>query len=180
MRSTAKFLYRLGLQKFPPLGVVLNLIANSPVSRRMLALNYLLDNYVQRYSNYDPSNFSKLAFIPAVNGTVQKLASPDEVFANIDWAIFGFTVVDQTLRADAVTKLKIKSHPPASLLVSILEKNPPKTEAIARQWFEVLASRISGSSKSCSVHSLRLRLLHRLFCGTTIEVIESTHCTCAE
>lgn len=73
---------------------------------------------------------------------------PLQVFATADWALLGFLIVDSNLRPDAVGKLKIKAHPPSSLLISLLEKTPPQTEATARQWFGVLASRISGISSS--------------------------------
>lgn len=76
---TAKFLYRLGLRKFPPLNVILNLAASPDSKIRTLAMNYFLDNYVTRYSDYEPGNFATVAFVPALDGKVQKLATPNEV-----------------------------------------------------------------------------------------------------
>jgi hypothetical protein len=52
--------------------------------------------------------------------------------------------VDPQLPDGAAVKLKLKSHPPTSELVTLLEKFPPGDEAIARQWFEVLSGRVPG------------------------------------
>jgi hypothetical protein len=52
--------------------------------------------------------------------------------------------VDPQLLDGAAAKLKLKNHPPASELVTLLERSPPGDEAIARQWFEVLSGRVPG------------------------------------
>ncbi len=52
--------------------------------------------------------------------------------------------MDPTLPDGAVSKLKLKNHPPTSELVTLLEKSPPGDEATARQWFEALHGRVSG------------------------------------
>jgi hypothetical protein len=75
----AKFLYNLGLKRFPPLEVILDLAASTNLKTRTSAMNYFLDNYVTRYSDYNPANFSKVAFVPALEGGKQKLATPNEV-----------------------------------------------------------------------------------------------------
>jgi hypothetical protein len=53
--------------------------------------------------------------------------------------------VDPQLPDGAAVKLKLKHHPPASELVTLLERFPPRDEAIARQWFEVLSGYVPGS-----------------------------------
>ncbi len=52
--------------------------------------------------------------------------------------------MDPLLQDGAATKLKLKNHPPASELVTLLERFPPGDEAKARQWFEVLSGRVPG------------------------------------
>lgn len=42
------------------------------------------------------------------------------------------------------TKLKIKEHPSASQLISLLETNPPATAKEAQELFSLLAARVSG------------------------------------
>lgn len=70
-----------------------------------------------------------------------------QVFATPEWAVLGFPIVEPDLRDEAVTKLKIASHPPTNRLVSLLEKSPP-AESDARAWFEILANRVGGESDS--------------------------------
>ena len=53
--------------------------------------------------------------------------------------------MDPQLPDGAAVKLKLKHHPPASELVTLLERSPPGDEEIARQWFEVLSGRVPGS-----------------------------------
>ena len=52
--------------------------------------------------------------------------------------------MDPSLHDGAPSKLKLKKHPATSDLVTLLERSPPGDEAIARQWFEVLSSRVPG------------------------------------
>ena len=52
--------------------------------------------------------------------------------------------MDPTLDDDAASKLKLKKHPPTSELVTLLKRSPPGDEVTARQWFEILAGRVSG------------------------------------
>ncbi|KAA1478156.1 hypothetical protein DENSPDRAFT_659742 [Dentipellis sp. KUC8613] len=144
----AKFLYSLGLLRSPPLRTILELAAREDAALRAKALKYFLDNFTTKYSLYDPHDFKDLAYIPAVNGSAKLMAKPTEVYANPEWALFDFAIINPNLQADALTKLKISQHPPAAQLISLLEKSPPSNEAIAKQWFEVLASRISDFSPS--------------------------------
>ncbi|EPQ50301.1 hypothetical protein GLOTRDRAFT_82416 [Gloeophyllum trabeum ATCC 11539] len=139
----AKLLYRLGLLRFPPLEVIINLAASTDVNVRKEAMQYFMQNFSTRYSDYDPGQFGDKAFIPTRDG---KLAKPSEVFANAEWEKLGYWIVDDSLRADALTKLKIPEHPHPSALVSLLQRKPPQTEAIASEWFAVLASRITAFS----------------------------------
>ncbi|KZT22896.1 hypothetical protein NEOLEDRAFT_1137233 [Neolentinus lepideus HHB14362 ss-1] len=137
----AKFLYRLGLLKFPPMEVIINLAASPDTGVRKAAMKYFLDNFAARYSDYIPDRFADKAFIPTRDGN---LAKPGEVFVNSDWEKLDYRIVDDNIRNDALTKLKIHEHPHPSALVSLLQRKSPRTEAVASEWFAVLASRISA------------------------------------
>jgi hypothetical protein len=162
LTPAAKFLYRLGLQRFPSLHVIIDTAASSDANLRPIAIKYLIDNIPSRYSDYDPAKFSDVAYIPALAGNVPRVGTPKEVtvlfpyfshlttfwaqvFASPDWASLGFLVVPSSLRDDALTKLKISEHPPAPLLVALLEKTPPRNDAQAREWFGILAGRVAGT-----------------------------------
>ncbi|KDQ54066.1 hypothetical protein JAAARDRAFT_409896 [Jaapia argillacea MUCL 33604] len=139
----AKFLYKLGLRRFPLIETLVDLAAGEDAVVRPLALKYILDNYASRYSDFDPGAFGNRAFIPTKDGGLGRIS---EVYANVEWEKLKFKVVDQNLRGDALTKLKIAEHPSTTSLISFLGKTPPKTEQEAREWFGVLAGRISAFS----------------------------------
>ncbi|KAI0313421.1 hypothetical protein OF83DRAFT_1175689 [Amylostereum chailletii] len=138
----AKFLFMLGLRRAPPLPDLLKLAAGPDVAVRRKALAFFLDNFVTKYSDYDPQQYFDLAFIPAVQLTGSKLAKPSEVFANPEWLPLGFAIVASDLRDHALTKLKIPNHPPTGKIVTLLESHPPENEEMARKWFETLSGRI--------------------------------------
>jgi hypothetical protein len=75
----ANFLYKLGLRRFPPLDVIIKIAAGSDATLRSMAMKYFLDNIHTRYSDYDPANFSDIAYIPAFAGQVARLGTPKEV-----------------------------------------------------------------------------------------------------
>ena len=51
--------------------------------------------------------------------------------------------MDPTLDDTAARKLKLNKHPPTSHLTTLLWSSPGD-EVTARQWFEILAGRVSG------------------------------------
>jgi len=131
------------LRRFPPAEVILGIAAKDE-PRGAVALDYFLDNHVQKYVDYTPDTHANIAFVPATHEGKKKLVRPLEVFSNSDWQLLGFPVLDPTLRQDAVNKLRIKEHPPTDQLVRLLEASPPTTESQAREWFGVLSDRILG------------------------------------
>ncbi|KAF9650775.1 hypothetical protein BDM02DRAFT_3140374 [Thelephora ganbajun] len=135
--AEAKFLFDLGLRRYPPTKVILGIAAKGE-PQRTLALNYFLDNHAELYMDYTAYAHAKIAFIPAIHRDEEKLAKPLEVFLDPDWHSLGFPVLDPTLRQDAIVKLGIKEHPPTNRLVRHLRASPPTTEAQAREWFGFL------------------------------------------
>ena len=77
--TVAKFLFKLGLRRYPPLPDLIELAASRDEKIRAAALKYLLDNFMTRYADYDPHAFSNVRFIPAVKGGTRCLARYHEV-----------------------------------------------------------------------------------------------------
>lgn len=75
----AKFLFSLGLQRYPSLPVVLELASSQDETVREAALRYFLDNVLVKYPDYDPNNFGQIAFIPSVKDQKPYMAKPSEV-----------------------------------------------------------------------------------------------------
>ena len=141
----AKFMYQLGLRRFPPLTDLLKLAASEDSALRKIALQYFFDN-ITKYPEYDPLDFANVDFVPAVcaDGT-ETMGSPGKVYVESDAGLLGFLIVHPNIREAAVEKLKLQSSPPVTSLVPLLESSPPKDPVIARKWFEVLAGRLSGT-----------------------------------
>lgn len=149
-RSTsdeAKFLFKLGLKKYPALKDLLILATNENPQIRSAALRYFFENYTKRYSHYEPEAYPSLAFIPArkADGTAF-LGKYTEVFKEQEYTIMGFSVVDPSMLSDWVHKLKLFSAPSVDLIIPILRKSPPRDIATARRWFELLAGRLPDFS----------------------------------
>ncbi|KAL0956086.1 hypothetical protein HGRIS_002254 [Hohenbuehelia grisea] len=142
----AKLLYRLGLLRFPPLQQLIELCANPSTTVNTAAFKYLIDNSATHYQNFHPKDFINVAFIPASNGKVSCLNTPRDVVSEATWAPLGFFVLPEVYRQHA-SKLKIERHPGTGQLVQLLKTSPP-TEEQARQWFPLLATRVSDFSST--------------------------------
>lgn len=55
-------------------------------------------------------------------------------------------LITSSLTPDAISKIGIRQHPSTSILVSLLEGNPPENTQTARQWFGIMATRIADFS----------------------------------
>lgn len=72
-------MYRLGLQRYPTAASLLKLASEGDSTVRSTALQYFLDNYAARYSDYKPTEVVDLAFVPAIKSDKSFLAKPREV-----------------------------------------------------------------------------------------------------
>ncbi|KIK67000.1 hypothetical protein GYMLUDRAFT_843929 [Collybiopsis luxurians FD-317 M1] len=139
----AKFLFGLGLQKYPSLSVLVSLCASPNPQIRTIAFNYLLDNIRSKYEDYNRQDFHGVKFIPALKDGSTYLGSPEEVLSNADWAILGLPVLASNITSDVGQKLGLREHPTGAFLVSYLEKNPPRDEGQAKTYFSIMSSRIT-------------------------------------
>ncbi|KIP09762.1 hypothetical protein PHLGIDRAFT_102310 [Phlebiopsis gigantea 11061_1 CR5-6] len=144
----AKFLYKLGLRRFPPLDTILTLAAEANEDKRSQALKFFLDNHGTKYSSYKSTDFSTLAFIPALRNNKPCLAKPSEVFAKREWSIMGFLVASPTLSAEDMMKLGIRDYPPSKMLVDFICSTPPEDEEVAKQWFSLMAGHVTDYTNS--------------------------------
>ncbi|KAG9080781.1 hypothetical protein FRC06_006170, partial [Ceratobasidium sp. 370] len=140
----AKFMFELGLLRYPPLETILTLAAAVDVDKRALALKYFMDNHSTRYTNYQPQAFKHLSFVPAIkpDGTAF-LTNPTSVYSNAECAVMDFNVVDPSLDKESIVKLQIASNPPTRMLLAGLLGTPPRDQALSRKYYEYLAGRIA-------------------------------------
>ncbi|KAH9485292.1 hypothetical protein JR316_0002200 [Psilocybe cubensis] len=142
----ARFLFDIGLQRYPPLNRIIDLCASEDSTIRPVALRYLIDNLETRYRDYDPQNYVNIRFIPALKGSEPCLGTIQEVFS-AQWAAVGFLVLHPSYQSYA-SKLKIQDHPPASQLMALLRSKPPGTDQEARELFRLLAGRVNDFKNS--------------------------------
>lgn len=76
----AKFMFELGLNRYPPLETILMLAGSTNIDKRAIALKYFIENHNTRYTSYQAGAFKHLAFVPALkpDGT-SFLANPTVV-----------------------------------------------------------------------------------------------------
>ncbi|KAG9003819.1 hypothetical protein FRB94_008497 [Tulasnella sp. JGI-2019a] len=141
----SKFLKELGLQPFPSLATLLALASGPDLNLRRKALTYLLENFTARYaSSYRAQDYANIAFIPSLRPDgIAFSAKHGEVFLNPECALLGFSLVEPSLRAEALSKLQVAKDPPTELIMPILVHRAPQDTALAQEWFDYLTSRIA-------------------------------------
>lgn len=75
----AKFLFRIGLRRFPPLEDLIKLCTCPDPGIRTIAFAHLVNHIPDPYNDYNPTNFSKLAFVPAIRDGKECMGTPTEV-----------------------------------------------------------------------------------------------------
>ncbi|KAF8513724.1 hypothetical protein BU17DRAFT_95084 [Hysterangium stoloniferum] len=143
----AKFLYKLGLKRHPPLKDLLSLAANDNAEIWRVALNYFILNASTKYPEYNPETFASLSYVPAhkPDGT-SFMGKPNEVFMDSEYSIMGFSAVHTSLPAYWATTLKLPKTPPVNMILPILKDKMPRDLLLARKWFELLSGRLSDFS----------------------------------
>lgn len=78
-QTSAKFLYDLGLQRYPAAAELVNLAAGPDAKIRAVALKYLDDNIATKYKDFNLFEFGQVAFIPALKDDQVCLGTPEDV-----------------------------------------------------------------------------------------------------
>ena len=140
-----KFLRVLGLRPYPGytdlIQIMSSAAANGDFSLRDQALRYVIDYHQTKgYSQYDHSSVMS-GYLP-IQGSEQKVASPNDCFSNERAAIMGFDILRRDLHFHAL-KFGVKPDPPIAECISRLISHPPQSKRSAREVFSYLASRLS-------------------------------------
>ncbi|KAI6101844.1 hypothetical protein F5141DRAFT_272169 [Pisolithus sp. B1] len=142
----ARLLYRLGLNRFPPLPKIVELCSSSDGVVQETAFVYLCDKLHSQYLDYKPENFRDVEFIPAESKGRPYLRKLGEVYSCTRWKSLSFYVVQDRYWSAPLHQLGVKQHPPTSELLDLLEKSPPPDEKSAIHWFEALFDHIASFS----------------------------------
>ncbi|KAI6017290.1 hypothetical protein BKA83DRAFT_30366 [Pisolithus microcarpus] len=133
----AQLLYRIGLNRFPPLLTVVELCSSSDVGAQETAFEYLCNKLHLQYSHYKPEDFRNVEFVPAESNGRTCLKKLGEVYSGTRWKALGFFAVQDRYLSMPLHQLGVAQHPPTSELLDALEKSPPPDKSIASHWFEV-------------------------------------------
>lgn len=140
----ARFVFDLGLRRYPPMETVLELASNtSDDVLRAKAVAFFLDKFHAHYANqYTIFRAEKYAFVPArlPNEPKMVMRKPTEVFTNAEAAVMGFPIAGPEINLADLPKLGLRSNPTANQLIGRLVNAPTKDEAQARKIFEYLAT----------------------------------------
>nr|ODN97578.1 hypothetical protein L204_02996 [Cryptococcus depauperatus CBS 7855] len=151
----AKLLFVFGLNRHPPIDVLLKIAAGRPPMNQR-ALDYLLANFQTQYSMFKAEDFPNLAFLPATTPHGDKfLAKPGEVFVNPECAILGFAIAEPIIASsDNATKLGVQRDPPMEQLVNALINSATLDIDKATKIFEYMGSQV-GRAVQISLNSLQ-------------------------
>ncbi|KAG4097577.1 hypothetical protein H8356DRAFT_993004 [Neocallimastix lanati (nom. inval.)] len=119
-----KFLSRLGLQEYIPLDILLILISTCEPKKRLIHLDYFLNNFKYYAGQYDPSSVS-VPFLPCVDS--DELALPYECYYDPSCKIMGYKILISHLKLHA-EKLGVKAFPSSREIINNLINNPPSIE----------------------------------------------------
>ncbi|KAI6104041.1 hypothetical protein EDD16DRAFT_1900225 [Pisolithus croceorrhizus] len=134
----AQLLYRIGLNRFPPLPTIVEFCSSRDVGVQETAFEYLCNKLHLQYSHYNPEDFCNVEFIPAESKGQTCLKKLGEVYSCTQWKALGFSVVQDRYLSMPLHQLGVAQHPASSELLDLLEKSPPLDKSIASLWFEVL------------------------------------------
>lgn len=138
----ATLIYKLGLQHYPAQETILN-FAHDPTGTNKkadAALSYLLKNF--ELNGYSPkvsyNTRSECVKCTLPDGKVVK-KMPCKVFIDPATKLFGFAVIDESLKNQA-WMFKVAKYPESKFLVDCIVNNPPATLSLATQMFEFMST----------------------------------------
>ncbi|KAH9824771.1 hypothetical protein DFH28DRAFT_941666 [Melampsora americana] len=145
-RSTseeAKLLFFLGLNKIPPIDVLLKIAANAQDGfLRENALAFFLEHFADYRFSYRPDSQTP-SYVPCTTG----LVNPLECYSNPEASVMGFPVLQDKYMAD-YQKFGLKQNPSSAQLVKRLIDQPPSDTTKAKQIYEYLSTRVADFSQS--------------------------------
>ncbi|ODN94260.1 hypothetical protein L198_05116 [Cryptococcus wingfieldii CBS 7118] len=144
----AKMLFMLGLNRYPSKEVLLK-IMGGPAPANEKALDYLLANFSNHYSDFRSDAFPDVAFLPATKGGSRVFVKPGEAFSNPDCAILGFAVaIPKIASPENASKLGVRRDPPMGQLVIALVNNVPMDIPTATRTFEYMSAYVNQTAPS--------------------------------
>jgi len=154
--NEARFLYDLGLRKYPTVPELVELMAGPDPLLRTNAMVYFIGNHqANGYIPFDLTSTNK-AILP-LEGNEKKLVSPSECYTNEAASVLGFNILRKDLHQHA-HKFGVFRDPSITACVETLIAKPPRDHGTAVKLFEYFTSRL-GDIRELQLSKLRTALI---------------------
>lgn len=134
--AEASLLHDLGLRKAPPVSELFR------SEKKSVALHYFISHFEENHYSSSSVKELNLKTVPCLLDGKKTFATPLECYSESEVSIFGFPVVEHSIRQEA-WKLGVQKVPTIKEILVRLIENPPKTMETAETKFSYLATRVS-------------------------------------
>ncbi|KAL1838251.1 hypothetical protein VTJ49DRAFT_2860 [Mycothermus thermophilus] len=139
--AEGRFLFSLGLRPFPPVPLLIDMMASSDSKARATAMKYFIDNHhLNGYGSFDLSTCDK-CILPIEGGKEGQMVRPSACYTNERAAVLGYNILRKDLHQHA-PKFGVARDPLITGCVERLIAKPPQDRAMAITLFQYFATRI--------------------------------------
>lgn len=132
----------MGFLRHPPLEKLIEIAGGPDPKVQRAAFGYLASKFDELYdTEYDPSKYGDMPFIPAILDGHECVGAYEEVYSDPSWALMGFQKVHPSVDRKIVGRLRLREAPSAKQVIEVFRNNPPKDETTAVKWFAFLATK---------------------------------------
>ncbi|KAG1902642.1 uncharacterized protein F5891DRAFT_1022595 [Suillus fuscotomentosus] len=132
----------MGFLRHPPLEKLIEIAGDPDPKVQRAAFGYLASKFDELYdTEYDPSKYDDMPFIPAIRDGHECVGAYEEVYSDSSWALMGFQKVHPSVDRKIVGRLRMREAPSARQVIDVFRTSPPKDPNTAIKWFAFLATK---------------------------------------
>ncbi|KAG2141054.1 hypothetical protein DEU56DRAFT_797004 [Suillus clintonianus] len=132
----------MGFLRHPPLEKLIEIAGNPDPKVQRAAFGYLTSKFDELYdTEYDPSRYDDMPFIPAMRDNRECVGAYEEVYSDPSWALMGFQRVHPSVDRKIIGRLRMREAPSAKQVIEVFKASPPKDTDMAIKWFTFLATK---------------------------------------
>ncbi|KAG1730664.1 uncharacterized protein EDB91DRAFT_1059251, partial [Suillus paluster] len=132
----------MGFLRHPPLEKLIEIAGDTDQGVRRAAFKYLTSKFDELYdTEYDPSQYDNMPFIPALKDGQECVGTYEEVYSDPSWAMMGFQKVHHSIDRKVIGRLRMREAPSAKQVIGVFRERPPSNVNLAAKWFAFLATK---------------------------------------
>ncbi|KAG0706642.1 hypothetical protein DFH29DRAFT_900607 [Suillus ampliporus] len=132
----------MGFLRHPPLEKLIEIAGNPDQGVRRAAFMYLASKFDELYdTQYDPSQYENMPFIPAIKDGQECVGTYEEVYSDPSWAMMGFQKVHHSVDRKIIGRLRMREAPSAKQVIEVFRDRSPRDFNTAAKWFAFLATK---------------------------------------